>query len=125
MRIVNLGSGSKGNSTFIQAGNIKILLDIGFSASEISKRLELINEKPENIDVVIIVFFSIDQIGKFVCFHSVAAAADQNIAAGQTPRNTCFALQKTADLNRFKNCFAVGKIQITKLVRGIVIAAGR
>ena len=50
MRIVVLGSGSKGNSTFIDLGDKKILIDVGFSYKQIKEKLSLINETFEFIE---------------------------------------------------------------------------
>ena len=49
MKIVVLGSGSKGNSTFIDFGTKKILIDVGFSYKQIKERLELIKVDPKEI----------------------------------------------------------------------------
>lgn len=54
MKIVVLGSGSKGNSTFIELGNKKILIDVGFSYKQMSERLAKINIDPKQIDAVLI-----------------------------------------------------------------------
>ena len=54
MKIVVLGSGSKGNSTFIDFGTKKILIDVGFSYKQIKERLELIKVDPKEIDTVFI-----------------------------------------------------------------------
>ena len=68
MRIVNLGSGSKGNSTFICAGQARVLIDVGFSVQEIARRLEIIGEKPEDIDAVIVTHEHVDHIRGFITF---------------------------------------------------------
>ena len=68
MRVVNLASGSKGNCTFIEAGNTKILLDAGLSVSEIVKRLEIVGEKPENIDAILLTHEHSDHIKGFAGF---------------------------------------------------------
>lgn len=68
MRIVNLGSGSKGNSTFICAGQARVLIDVGFSVQEIARRLEKIGEKPEDIDAVIVTHEHVDHIRGFITF---------------------------------------------------------
>ena len=39
MRFCVLGSGSKGNSTFIEGGGTRILIDAGFSGIELERRL--------------------------------------------------------------------------------------
>lgn len=68
MRVINLASGSKGNVTFFEASNIKLLLDAGLTLREIEKRLELINEKAENIDAIIITHEHVDHIKGFIPF---------------------------------------------------------
>lgn len=54
MRISILGSSSSGNSTFVEVGNVKILIDVGFSLKKTIEKLEEINEKLENIDAIFI-----------------------------------------------------------------------
>lgn len=54
MKIIVLGSGSKGNSTFIDLGNKKILIDVGFSYKQIKEKLAKINVDPHQIDAVFI-----------------------------------------------------------------------
>lgn len=68
MRVINLGSGSKGNCSFIRAGETRILLDAGFSLVEIEKRLELIGEKAEDIDAILITHEHTDHIKGFLSF---------------------------------------------------------
>lgn len=54
MKIVVLGSGSKGNSTFIDFGKKKILIDVGFSYKHIKEKLENINVDPHEITDILI-----------------------------------------------------------------------
>lgn len=54
MKIVVLGSGSKGNSTFIDLGKEKLLIDVGFSYKQIKEKLEQINIDPKQITRVLI-----------------------------------------------------------------------
>jgi phosphoribosyl 1,2-cyclic phosphodiesterase len=49
-----LGSGSRGNATFIRTEQVRLLIDAGMSRREIGKRLELIGEDPDGIDAVCI-----------------------------------------------------------------------
>lgn len=49
-----LGSGSRGNATFIKSDQIRLLLDAGMSRRELAKRLESIGEDPDGIDAVLI-----------------------------------------------------------------------
>lgn len=62
MKIVILGSGSKGNSTFIDTGSKKILIDVGFSFKKIKEKLELINVHPAEIDYLLITHDHVDHI---------------------------------------------------------------
>lgn len=54
MKITILGSGSKGNSTFIDLGTKKILIDVGFSYKHIKEKLNKIGIEPEEITDVLI-----------------------------------------------------------------------
>lgn len=54
LRMINLSSGSDGNLTYIESDNKKILLDMGWSCQETSKRLDLIGVKPYEIDAIIV-----------------------------------------------------------------------
>ena len=54
MKFSVLGSGSKGNSVYIEAGNTAILIDAGFSGKEIKRRLQLIDRSVEKLKAVCI-----------------------------------------------------------------------
>ena len=62
MRIVNLASGSKGNSTFVGFGETKILIDAGISEKQLCERLVEIGEKLSDIQGVCITHEHIDHI---------------------------------------------------------------
>lgn len=62
MRVCNLGSGSDGNLTYIETPQAKILIDAGLSASEITKRLALLNVLPEQINAILITHEHTDHI---------------------------------------------------------------
>jgi len=49
-----LGSGSRGNATFIKTDSVRILIDAGLSRRELAKRLESIGEDPDGIDAVLV-----------------------------------------------------------------------
>src|SRR5215813_738313 len=49
-----LGSGSRGNATFIKTDRVRLLIDAGMSRKEIANRLESIGEDPDGIDAVLI-----------------------------------------------------------------------
>jgi phosphoribosyl 1,2-cyclic phosphodiesterase len=54
MKVCVLGSGSEGNATLVFSDNGAILVDAGFSAKELEKRLRLVNFNPEDIDAILI-----------------------------------------------------------------------
>ncbi len=49
MRFALLGSGSKGNSLFIESGKSAILIDAGFSGKEIARRLSLLGKDVDGV----------------------------------------------------------------------------
>lgn len=63
MRVIILGSGSKGNSTLLIGNNKKILIDVGFSYPKILKDLKEYNVSPRDIDAVLITHTHSDHIG--------------------------------------------------------------
>ena len=62
MKICVLSSGSKGNSTYIETTNHKILIDIGTSCLYIEKCLKEINVDPNDIDIILVTHAHVDHI---------------------------------------------------------------
>lgn len=62
MRFCVLGSGSKGNATFIEAGSTRVLIDAGFSAIEIERRLDSIGIQAESLSAILITHEHTDHI---------------------------------------------------------------
>jgi len=62
MKISILGSGSNGNSIFIEENNSKILIDAGFSCKKIEEKLNSIGEELENIEALLITHEHTDHI---------------------------------------------------------------
>ena len=54
MRFSVLGSGSKGNSTFVESGSTSLLIDVGFSGIEIERRMESIGADPACLSAIIV-----------------------------------------------------------------------
>ena len=54
MRFCVLGSGSKGNATFVESGQTRLLIDAGFSGKEIERRLAEIGVDPETLSGLLI-----------------------------------------------------------------------
>ena len=53
MKVCVLSSGSKGNCTYVETSEHKILIDIGTSSLYVEKTLESIGVKPDSIDIIL------------------------------------------------------------------------
>ena len=62
MKIVNLGSGSKGNCTLVTANNTQILIDAGLPITEIEAKLITLGVNPSKIDGILITHEHSDHI---------------------------------------------------------------
>ena len=62
MKVCVLSSGSKGNSTYVETKNHKILIDIGTSSVYVEKSLNKIGVDPSNIDIVLVTHAHVDHI---------------------------------------------------------------
>ena len=54
MRFSILGSGSAGNSTILECGSVRILIDAGLSAKQLCLRLESLGIAPESISAILL-----------------------------------------------------------------------
>lgn len=54
MKFCVLGSGSRGNATYIESGNEALLIDAGFSGVEMVRRLADIDASPEKIAAILV-----------------------------------------------------------------------
>lgn len=54
VKVSVLGSGSRGNATFVKTDRVRLLIDAGLSRKELANRLESIGEDPDGIDAVLI-----------------------------------------------------------------------
>jgi phosphoribosyl 1,2-cyclic phosphodiesterase len=63
IKTVCLASGSKGNSTYIEAGDVRVLVDAGLSARQIKLRLEEIGVEVESIMGVFVTHEHVDHVG--------------------------------------------------------------
>jgi len=68
MKISVLSSGSKGNCTYIETTNHKILIDIGTSSLYVEKTLKNIGIEPSSIDIILITHAHIDHVGGLKVF---------------------------------------------------------
>lgn len=49
-----LGSGSRGNATYVEEGATRLLIDAGFSGKELARRLAMIGREPEQLTALLI-----------------------------------------------------------------------
>lgn len=68
MRVCVLSSGSKGNCTYVETQNHKILIDIGTSSLYVEKSLKSIGVNPKDIDLVLITHAHVDHVGGLKVF---------------------------------------------------------
>lgn len=68
MRIIVIASGSKGNSTYIEYNNTKILIDMGISSSSLANKLNEIGVNVGNLDAVLITHTHVDHVGGLKTF---------------------------------------------------------
>ncbi len=68
MKVCVLSSGSKGNSTYIETQNHKILIDIGTSSLYVEKSLKSLGVEPSDIDIVLITHAHVDHISGLKVF---------------------------------------------------------
>lgn len=54
MIVTPLGSGSSGNSTLIESGPLRVLVDAGFSGRDLERRLRQVDVDPETISGIVI-----------------------------------------------------------------------
>lgn len=54
MKVAVLGSGSRGNSTLVESGDTRILVDAGFSGRDLARRLRALGRDPAGLDAIVI-----------------------------------------------------------------------
>lgn len=54
MRVTVLGSGSAGNSTLVEAGGARVLIDAGFSGRDLERRLRAVEVDPSSLSAIVI-----------------------------------------------------------------------
>lgn len=62
MRVIVLSSGSKGNTTYIECGETKILIDMGNTCKYVVNKLEGFGIKAEDLDAIFITHTHVDHV---------------------------------------------------------------
>lgn len=68
MRVSVLASGSKGNSTYIETKESKILVDIGMTCLYIETKLKKLDVNPKDIDAIILTHTHVDHVNGLKVF---------------------------------------------------------
>lgn len=71
MKIVVLGSSSSGNSTYIEMGNTKFLIDVGLGFNDIKDKLFKLGVYPDEIDFILITHAHNDHVRSLHSFSRV------------------------------------------------------
>lgn len=92
MRIINLASGSKGNSTLIEGENTAILIDCGLDLKNMEEKLMLVGCNPEKVGAIIVTHTHVDHIKSVVKFSakygSLVYATEKNWIEGKLQKIT-------------------------------------
>lgn len=116
MRIINLSSGSEGNSTLIQTQNCNILIDDGINLSQLKQKLEVVGVQPSSITAIIISHEHIDHIKGVDIFSSkydVPVFAHENVWIGLDEK-----LKRVSLKNRivFDNSFNLKDLVVNPII---------
>ncbi|OQX20071.1 MAG: MBL fold metallo-hydrolase [Desulfobulbaceae bacterium A2] len=112
MRFSVLGSGSRGNATLVSAGTTTILIDAGFSAREITRRLAAIGRDPSAIAAILLTHEHRDHVsGAGVLSRALRCPLHGNVA---TCRAAEHIIGRPHGIQEFDTGqeFAVGDLQI-------------
>lgn len=115
MRVCVLGSSSEGNATVIWTERTSILVDAGFSAREISRRLNGIHVSPSNLKAILLSHKHSDHIrGAGVLSRNYGIP----VYANQTTFKTSMGLGEVWERKYFKSYdeFSIGDLAITPMV---------
>lgn len=88
-RVVVLGSGSSGNATLISDGETSVLIDCGFSAREVTRRLAAAGVAPDSISAILVTHEHTDHVAGIDVF-----------CRRHSPTCTVYATRGTAEAGR-------------------------
>lgn len=112
MRVSVLGSGSGGNSIYVEAGNTRVLVDAGFSAKAVADRLRLLDVDPDSIQAIIVTHEHGDHTGGIGVF---ARRHGTPLYMTERTRDACaklFKSEERIELYRVGRPFLVGDVRV-------------
>ena len=113
LRVVFLGSGSSGNATAITDGKTTVLVDCGFSAREVSRRLAACTIDPASVSAILVTHEHTDHVrGIDVFSRNHAAECIVHASTGTRKRLTCGPAVETVAV-ACSEPFRVGNLEVT------------
>lgn len=111
LRFASLGSGSKGNSTLIECGKTRILVDCGFSLAETERRLHRLGCVPDSLSAILITHEHGDHangVGRLSRHHKIPVWL--TVGTHNMMRDNKFSSQQFINVN---STFEIADLQIT------------
>ncbi|MGH8273726.1 MAG: MBL fold metallo-hydrolase [Gammaproteobacteria bacterium] len=115
MEFAIAGSGSRGNATVIRSGRTTVMVDCGFTFSEIKRRLERLDLSMEDLDAVLVTHEHGDHIsgvGRLAARTGIPVFASAGTAQAAAKRRQ-FERARTFDSHAV---FAIGDLEITPII---------
>lgn len=113
LRMVVLGSGSSGNATAITDGSTTVLIDCGFSAREVARRLQLASLDPSSIAAVLVTHEHSDHVRGIDVFCRRDAPGCEVFATRGTARAASLARDERFSAITSGESFSVASLTIT------------
>ena len=112
MKICVLGSSSSGNSTYVECGNTKFLIDVGFSYSYIKEKLLSIDVKTDEIDFIIITHAHNDHVK---CLHTFARMFNTKVYIGKETYSEYINRESLKNYEFVEGLDNIGDIELHKI----------
>ena len=115
IRAVPLASGSKGNSLFVEADGVRLLVDAGLSCRQIELRLRSIDVEPATIDAILVTHEHIDHVAAIPLFstrYQVPVYASPKLGArSEVVQRLLLKIEKTVPIYAGRD-FSLGALRI-------------
>lgn len=103
MRLLPLGSGSRGNATFVELAGLRLLVDAGLSARQLTLRLESAGVDPASVDWIVLSHEHDDHARgaeRFSCRHDVPVLCSTGTLEARDLSPACLADWRPLDPSR-------------------------